>query len=299
VRAGPFATISDASARVQTGRGPPGPSPLECAVVDGRLISFEDVDLFVTERGQGPPLVFLHAYTCDSDLWHEQFAHFGRSYRCAAYDLRGHGGSSAPGTGYGIQDHVGDLLRVMDALRIQAAGLIGLSMGGGIALAAALNHPDRVASLVLASSPVGGLPWEEGMWKYFRDFETQARQTGVQVAIDQVYFKGPLFANAGRYPALVSKLRSMAERFSGGNIFDHAGYPRPERPDCDRLNEIHCPTLVLRGEKDTPEFVRRAHLLTEEIAGARLEVIPGAGHFINLEAPGPFNRAVDRFLKEV
>ncbi len=251
------------------------------------------------ETGQGPPLIFLHAYTCDSELWHEQIAFFRRSYRCVAYDLRGHGASSAPNTGYGIQDHSSDLLRVMDALKIQAACLIGLSMGGGIALSAALDHPDRVSSLVLASSPVGGLPWEEGMWNYFRDFESQARQIGVQMAIDRVWFKGPLFHNAGQYPALMQKLRAMAGRFSGGNIFDHATYPRPARPDCDRLNEIHCPTLVLRGGRDTPEFVRRAHLLTEEIAGARLEVIPDAGHFINIEAPGGFNRALDRFLKEV
>jgi 3-oxoadipate enol-lactonase len=268
------------------------------AVTETTLLSFEDVDLLVAERGQGAPLIFIHGYTNDHDLWHESMAAFSRDHRCVAYDVRGHGGSSSPSTGYGVQDHTDDLLRVMDSLKIAAASLIGLSMGGGIALSAVLAHPERVDRLVLASSTVGGLPWEEGMWNYFRDFETAARGLGVQVAIDKVWINGPLFNSVKRYPALHKRLREMAGRFSGGNIFDRARYARPPVPDCDRLAEIRRPTLVIRGEFDPPEFVRRANLLAGHIAGARLEIIPGAGHFTNLEAPILFNKVVQRFLKE-
>jgi 3-oxoadipate enol-lactonase len=215
-----------------------------------------------------------------------------------AYDLRGHGGSSSPATGYGVQDHTGDLLRVMDALELPSAVLIGMSMGGGIALSAALSNPDRVARLVLASSTLGGLPWEERMWNHFREFEGQAREVGVQLAVDRVWVNGPLFAGVGRFPALKLQLRQMAELFSGANIFDRTSYPRPPVPDCNRLGQVACPTLVLRGELDPPEFIRRSTLLAEGIPGARLEVIPGAGHFVNLEATPAFNRAMDRFLRE-
>jgi 3-oxoadipate enol-lactonase len=268
------------------------------AVTETTLLSFEDVDLLVAMRGQGSPLIFIHGYTNDHDLWHESMAAFSREYRCVAYDVRGHGGSSSPMTGYGVHDHTDDLLRVMDSLEIPKASLIGLSMGGGIALSAALAHPERVDRLVLASSTVGGLPWEEGMWNYFRDFETASRNLGVQVAIDKVWINGPLFTSVKRYPALHRRLREMASRFSGGNIFDRAQYARPPVPDCDRLGEIRCPTLVIRGELDPPEFVRRAKLLAEKIAGARHEIIPGAGQFTNLEAPTLFNKVVHRFLKE-
>lgn len=262
------------------------------------LLSFEDIDILVAREGSGPPLVFVHGYTCTHDLWRQQFTHFSRSWHCVAYDLRGHGGSSSPATGYGVQDHTRDLLRVMDALQIPSAVLVGLSMGGGIALSVALNEPARASRLVLASSTLGGLPWAEAMWNHFREFETQAREVGVQVAIDRVWVKGPLFAGVGRYPALQQRLRKMAECFSGANIFDRASYPRPPVPDCKRLAEIACPTLVLRGEFDAPEFIRRSNLLAEGIPGARLEVIPGAGHFVNLEAAPAFNRALEQFLQE-
>jgi 3-oxoadipate enol-lactonase len=267
-------------------------------LMDTQLLSFEDVDLAVLDTGSGPPLVFIHGYTCTRDMWRESINGFSSSHRCVAYDIRGHGGSSTPATGYGVQDHTQDLIRVMDALNIPLACLVGFAMGGGIAFSAALNHPDRVSRLVLVSSTLGGLPWEESMWNYFREFESQARQIGIQMAIDRVWMKGPLFTTVRRYPALMARLRRMAEQFSGGNVFDRATYPRPAVTDSARLGEISCPTLVIRGELDPPEFVRRSSLLHSGIQNSRLEIIPAAGHFSVLEAPVTFNRALERFLKE-
>src|SRR5262245_35070994 len=145
-------------------------------IMETRLLSFEDVDIAVLDSGSGPPLVFIHGYTGTHDTWRESLNCFAGSHRCVAYDIRGQGGSSTPATGYGVQDHTRDLIRVMDALEIPSACLIVFDMGGGIALSAALNRPDRVGRLVLVSSILGGLPWEESMWNYFREFETQARQ---------------------------------------------------------------------------------------------------------------------------
>lgn len=264
----------------------------------GRILSFEDVDLYVEEAGNGRPLVFIHDYTLDHELWHEQVTVCSPAFRCVTYDLRGHGASSNPDSGYALSDHLGDLWRILDELGIGETALVGLSMGGGIALAAALAHPERVRKLVLASSVLNGVPWEPAMWNWFRDFETQARQIGVQAAIDRVWMPGPLFQSVRRYPALARRVRDMASRFSGGNIFDRATYPRSPVTDRERLSEVRCPTLVLRGEFDRPEFVRRADMLAGGIPGARLELIPRAGHFINLEAPAAFNRALQKFLKE-
>src|SRR5262249_10497349 len=132
-----------------------GPETLEGAalspLMETTLFSFPDVDLAVAEVGAGPPIIFLHGYTCTHDLWHESMSSLSRDHRCVAYDLRGHGDSSSPGTGYGVQDHAEDLLRIMDALKIPSACLVGFAMGGGIALSAALNRPDRVNRLVLVS----------------------------------------------------------------------------------------------------------------------------------------------------
>lgn len=274
------------------------PMPQTITMSPGQILSFTDVDLYVESAGNGDPVVFLHGYTIDHELWHEQVAVLSPTFRCVTYDLRGHGQSSSPDTGYSLADHVADLFRVMDSLDVPRATLVGLSMGGGIALSAALSHPERVRRLVLASSVISGLPWEESMWNYFRDFETQARQLGVQKAVDAVWMAGPLFKTIRRYPALHARLRGMARRFSGSNIFDRATYPRPAASDRDRLAEIACPTLVLKGEMELPEFVRRAEILASTIPGARLETIPRAGHFLNLESPTAFNRALQRFFKE-
>jgi pimeloyl-ACP methyl ester carboxylesterase len=278
--------------QVRTSSDPPPPAKKTA------LLSFEEVDLFVAEAGSGPPLVWIHGYTLNHELWTEQVLNFSREFRCIAYDLRGHGGSSSPGTGYGIQDHTRDFLQILDALEVPSASVVGLSMGAGIALSAGLNHPERVDRLILASGTLGGLPWEESMWNYFREFESEARRAGVQVAVDAVWMKGPLFNSVRRYPALMARLRRMADRFSGSNIFDRASYGRPAVPDSQRLGEVRCPTLVLRGENEIPEFVRRADILASEIPAARLEVVSGAGHFLNLESPVVFNRIVREFLQE-
>ena len=265
---------------------------------DAELLSFPEVDLYVEQAGSGRAIVFIHDYTLDHELWHESVGNLSANFRCLTYDLRGHGKSSSPDTGYALSDHVDDLFRILDAMKVPAATLVGLSMGGGIALHAALSRPDRVERLILAASVLNGLPWEEGMWNWFREFETKARQIGVQKAIDAVWIPGPLFKSIRRYPALTRRIREMAARFTGGNIFDKATYPRPGLTDRERLSEVTCRTLVLRGEFDRPEFIRRAQMLADGIPGARLEMIPRAGHFPNLEAPSAFHRSVTRFLKE-
>jgi len=262
------------------------------------ILSFPEVDLYVEQAGSGPAIVFIHDYTLDHELWHESVVNLSSHSRCITYDLRGHGKSSSPDTGYALSDHVDDLFRILDSLSVEQATLVGLSMGAGVALHAALMTPARVHRLVLAAPVLNGLPWEEGMWNWFREFETKAREIGVQRAIDMVWMPGTLFKSIRRYPALNRRIREMAARFTGGNIFDRTVYPRPALTDRERLSEVTCKTLVLRGEFDRPEFVRRAQMLADGIPGARLEMVPRAGHFPNLEAPAAFHRSVTRFLKE-
>src|SRR6185369_2580039 len=100
-------------------------------VMNTTLFSFQDVDLAVAEAGSGPPVIFIHGYTNTHDLWHESMSSLSKEFRVVAYDIRGHGDSSSPATGYGIQDHTGDLLNIMDVLQIPAACLVGFAMGGG------------------------------------------------------------------------------------------------------------------------------------------------------------------------
>ncbi|HEY0932203.1 MAG TPA: alpha/beta fold hydrolase, partial [Trebonia sp.] len=158
------------------------------------------------EAGTGEPAVLLHGFSFDAALWDPQFPALARHYRTIRYDLRGFGASGPPVAGQG---HLGDLLALLDALAVDRAHLVGLSLGANLALAAAALHPDRVRSVVLASP---GLPGHR--WTSPRPPDEAARQAaahGTETA-KEWWLSHPIFRSAGRYPAARTRLAEMVGR---------------------------------------------------------------------------------------
>jgi 3-oxoadipate enol-lactonase len=261
-------------------------------------ISTNDIATFYEEAGHGPPVVLIHGHTLDLRLWDAQVAPLvDDGYRVVRYDVRGHGRSEAPASGYTYQNYSLDLHDLLDHLKIDApAHLVALSMGGGIALQFALDHPQRVASLVLVDSTVPGFDYSPDYAEAVEELVRVARSDGPRAALDQVWLTHPLFDGVRRFPDRFDLLKSIVLAYPARDYLDETEYPQPQWQVTDRLDEIRAPTLVLVGEMDLPDFRLIAEILAANISTARLEVIPDAGHLLNLEQPEAFNRALLGFL---
>lgn len=244
--------------------------------------------------GTGPPLVLLHGFTLDLRMWEAQVAAFSPHFRVLRYDLRGFGESELPGTA--TYDHADDLRALFDHLGIATATIVGLSMGGGIALEFALAHPDRVQALVLADAMIGGYRWSAEWQAATAAIWRTGREEGVAPAKARWVAHHGLFGAAREQQPVATALTEMIEDYSGWHWCHRDPHRKPPRPAIERLTEVVAPTLIITGEREDPDFVAQATLLREQIPGAQGCVLPEAGHLTALEAPSTFNQAVLDFL---
>mgnify|MGYP000138548352 CR=1 FL=1 len=256
-------------------------------------MSFVEVEagrLYYETVGAGAPLVCLHGFALDSRMWADQAAALAGRFQVIGYDLRGFGRSSLPA---GPFAHVDDLSVLLDRLGLPRAHVMGLSLGGGVAIDFALAYPERVASLIAVDSTLGGFPWTKDWSPPGR----AARSQGLAAA-RSVWLEDELFAPAMTQPAVAARLRQMAADYSGWHWLNRS----PERPLAggpayDRLGAIRAPALVVVGELDLPDFHRLAGHLAAHLPDVRRVVLPGVGHMSNMEAPAAFNAALLEFLE--
>ncbi len=264
-------------------------------------VSTNDIATFYEDTGHGPPVVLIHGHSLDLRLWDAQVAPLvDAGYRVVRYDVRGHGRSDAPATGYTWQNYSLDLRDLLDRLAIDApAHVVGLSMGGGIALQFAVDHPQRVASLVLVDSTVPGFDYSPEYAQAVEELVQAVRTEGPRPALERVWLTHPLLAGIRRFPQRFAFLKRIVLAYPAQDYLDETEYPQPQWQVIDRLSEIRAPTLVLVGELDLPDFRLIAEILAANVPTARQQVIPAAGHLPNLEQPQAFNEALLSFLARV
>lgn len=252
-----------------------------------------------SDAGSGPPLVFIHGAVQTLHVWQAQIAPLTESYRCIAYDLRGHGESELGQAPLTMKLFADDLLALLDALGIARATLCGVSLGGMIALHAAARSPERVAALALANTPVA-----------LSLSPTLLRVVG---ALDPYLLLRPIFrilgqARAGRIGLRLAR-SLMGLGWVSGVAEEHflKGFStmRPEavvatyRAICEAglpdLSPIRAPTLIVTGFHEADLVFRHAAEIARWIGRAELVTVPG-GHVTNLDAPDAFNAALARFL---
>ncbi len=266
-----------------------------------RRVRVNDVPLAVRQWGNGPPLLLLHGFTGSSASWTAHAEVFHRRFRTVAVDLLGHGETDAPAdpARYRMARCIADLAALLDALAIERTALLGYSMGGRVALAFALAHPQRVGALVLEGASPGIADPEERRARIARDERLAERieRDGVETFVDE-WMRQPLFATqACLGPDVLAAARAvrLAHRPIGlANSWRGMGAGAQE-PLWDRLHALPVPALLLAGEQDT-KFLAIAHSMAQSLPDAIVRIVPGAGHATHLEKPAAFRDCVLDFL---
>ncbi|AMV36873.1 alpha/beta fold hydrolase [Planctomyces sp. SH-PL62] len=253
--------------------------------------------LAYNDEGTGPVVVLLHGFPLSRAMWAEQVRALSPSFRAITPDLRGHGESPAPDAVYTMDQMAEDVVEMLDGLGVtEPVAMGGLSMGGYVALALVLKHPERVRALILADTRAAADTLDAARLR-----EESARgvlQAGHPGAIVEAMLPR-LFAESTirDRPALVSPIRAMMEATSASGV---AGALRgmAARPDRrEDLRTITVPTLVVVGEKDAISPPDEARAIVEALPDARLAEIPEAGHLSPVENPEAFNAAILDFLR--
>jgi len=267
---------------------PPDGAPAACPHdVDASPVAWR-------EAGAGEVVLFLHGLGGSRTAWDPQLVSLAGSWRCVAWDMPGYGASRpgpVPLTFTALADAAADLL---DTLGATAVPVVGLSMGGMIALHLALRYPGRVSSLALLdTSPAFGLDGttDPGAWAALRLGPLERGETPADMAPRVLRsVAGPQAPEA----VITEAVAAMARIPSSG--LAAAVRCLPSHDVRDRLGEIGCPTLVVVGELDAETPPAYSLHLANGIPGAGYAEIPGAGHLSNLEAPDEVNALLAGFL---
>lgn len=246
--------------------------------------------MYYEVTGQGPALVFSHGAALDSRQWREQVEAFKEQYTVIAWDARGHGRSSLPDGPVDPDCLASDLVALLDHLGVRKAILCGLSMGGHLSLQAAIRFPERVSALALIGAPCSNS---------FNGFERFC------VPINRWWMAHmPLEWSAGIMARSVlarpdeGKRRYLYEAMVSmtKDRFSRVWKAATSMESREGLASIRCPTLLMIGDKDTLTGHQQA-FMRDSIPGARLVVIPEAGHATNLDNPGDVNDELTAFLQ--
>jgi pimeloyl-ACP methyl ester carboxylesterase len=266
-----------------------------------------DIETYYKDDSPGPPsarretpVVLIHGHSADLRLWEPQApALLAAGYRVVRYDVRGHGRSSAPITGYTWEHYVDDLRALLDHLRLRRVHLAGISMGGAIALQFAIEEPGRVASLALLDSALPGFAYSPEFENDIERLRAAVRAEGSRAALERLWLAHPIFDGVRHHPEAFAVLRRMVLDYPAAEYLDEAEYEPPERPAVERLHEVQAPALVVVGDLDLPDFLIIADILAENLSAARKLVVPDASHLPNLERPDVVNEALLSFLAAV
>ena len=271
-----------------------------------RMVGTDDgVGLYVESTGHGVPLLFIHEFAGDHRSWEPQVRFFSAGFRCVSYAARGYPPSDVPDDpeAYSQQRAVADAIAVLDGLGIPAAHVVGLSMGGFTALHLVLRHPDRVLSAVAAGAGYGAPPERQAAFEAECEAIAAAFETDGAGQVAQWYAAGPArvqFQNKNPGAGPSSPPRWPGTRRCGAAL-TMRGVQRA-RPSLyalrDEFSQVSTPVLVLAGDEDEG-CLDTTLMLKRTIRTAGLAILPRTGHTANLEEPGEFNAAVDRFLTAV
>lgn len=239
-------------------------------------------------------VTFVTGIANDLSLWDGQVAALERDFNVLRYDLRGHGGTAASGGAYTIELLVSDLAALLDQLNIRRTSVIGLGLGGAIAQAFALAHPDRVDKLMPCCCRARMVPDFAAMWHKLREtVSTNGLESIVEPTVQRWFsedFKS-------RHPEVLEKIRKMIRSTTQEGYMGVTAAFLGLDVEAE-LGSIKAPTLYVSGAEDKlggPPALMEG--LAAKVKGARHVSVPNAAHIANIQNPEGFNRVLMDFLR--
>jgi pimeloyl-ACP methyl ester carboxylesterase len=224
--------------------------------------------------------VFVHGFEGDLHTWDDLWVELGEDMAALRYDLRGFGRS--PTIEPRDFTHAEDLREILDARAIAQCDLVGVSMGGSIALNFALDHPERVRNLILISPGLVGWEWSDAWRSRWQPIVDCARRGALEEA-KRLWWEHPLFRTTRKLSA-GSKLYESIMHSSGAQ-WTPADQHRLMLPDVERLHCLRNRTLLLTGALDFEDFRLIADLIEASVPNIQRSDHPALGHLVHLEDP--------------
>ena len=256
--------------------------------------------LYYEMMGEGHPLVLIHGGYMDRRMWDDQFAVFAQYYRVIRYDVRGFGKTELPPVPYTDRQ---DLFNLLSFLGIEKTYLMGLSLGGEIAIDFTLDYPNMVDALVLAGASVSGLPVMElitqeqlqqhiKQWTPFEEAQARRDLAGMVEGI----MSHPTLVPSANYASARQRVRANLSEYSFAWVLEASQKQATEPAAWGRLSEIHAPALVIVGGDDDKLLQTIADKLEQDIPNVMHVTISETHHMPNMEKPQEFNEIVREFL---
>ena len=241
----------------------------------------------------GPVVLMSNSLMSNYDMWDWNVPALTDRYRVLRYDTRGHGRSSTPPGPYSIAMLGDDAAALLDALGVNAAHVVGLSMGGMVAQQLGARYPHKVLSLSICDSASEMPP--RSLWD---DRLAAASKDGIGALVESTikrWFTAPFIACA---PHDIAKVRAFIEQTEAPGYMACAAAIR-DMAQTTMLLKIKAPTLVMTGRQDPATTVDNAIVLHRMIDGSKLHLIDDAAHLSNIEQPAAFNSALRAFIDNV
>jgi pimeloyl-ACP methyl ester carboxylesterase len=278
-------------------RTSPTTRPATCSSSASGALSLVDangIGLWAEQTGEGDDVLFIAGLADEGACWVDQVAGLSDRYRITTFDNRGVGRSATPDGPFRIADFSADTIALMDALGLERAHVVGSSMGGAIAQELALAEPGRVRSLVLNGTWCRG---DRFLHEIFRSWMWAAQKADsirdFLLAVNLWCF-APRIWNEGIMDEWLAAAESSPYAQSV-DAFCRSAEALLHHDTADRIATIRAPVLVTVGELDLVLPARFSQEIAERIPGARLLVLPGAGHQPFQELPGDYNRLLAGF----
>ncbi|MEH2456575.1 alpha/beta fold hydrolase [Nostoc sp.] len=261
-------------------------------------VQINGIDLFYDIKGSDEPLLLIAGFLCDHAYWSLIMPSLISHYQVIRLDNRGMGRSSAPESPYSLKQMASDVAALLDRIAIDKVHLVGHSMGGQIAQELVLAHPQKVQSLMLLSSLAKG----DGLFNSI--IETWGDLCGnVDLKLYEKVILPWIFTDTFySIPGMIEGLIEFAIRypfFPATHSIYHHSRAMLDFDTTDRLQQIHCPTLVLVGKQDILTPLKFSQQLAQGIPNAELLVLERGGHGFLIESPDAVVSAMLNFLRKL